>query len=314
MVGLSVVVLNFRTPDQTIKACECLSDAGRGINIEIIVVDNASSDGSAEAIIQRCPSARVIELSDNFGFAAGMNAGARKSSGEYVLFLNSDVEATPGSLNELIDYMRANLDVGMVAPLLIDENDNPTRTLLVQPTLWRTLIPALGKLRYKQWRKRIGSQPLDVEATEGAAVLVSRTAIEKAGLLDEDFFFYHEIVEWCMRIRDKAFRVVLVPSARMKHLCGGSTGGVWLPARIELKRSEYQLLGKRLGGFARMAAIIRDFFSETYRCVVYRIVGIAGSSRARTKLSSHSAVLCWLMMGMPDRHDTRYISRFGRWN
>jgi len=311
---VSVVVLNFRTPEQTARAIERLADAVPGADIEAIVVDNASGDGSAEAIRKRLPLARLIELDENLGFAAGMNAGAREASGDYVLLLNSDVEAMPGSLGELLDYMRANPGVGLAAPLLVDENEKPTRTLLVEPTLWRTLIPALGKLRYKQWRRRIGTEPLDVEATEGAAVLVSRAAIEKAGLLDEEFFFYHEIVEWCMRMRDKGFRVVLVPSARMRHTRGGSTGEVWLPARIELKRSEYQLLDKRLGTSVRLFAITRDFVSAAWRCMVYGLASAVGFKHARVKLSSHRAVLSWLVMGMPGRSDARYVSRFGGWN
>ena len=311
---VSVVVLNFRTPEQTARAFERLADAAPGVEIEAIVVDNASGDGSAEAIRERCPRARVIELSENLGFAAGMNAGAREASGEFVLLLNSDVEAMPGSLSVMLDYMRANPNVGLAAPLLVDKNENPTRTLLVAPTIWRTLIPALGKLRYRQWRRRIGPEPLDVEATEGAAVLVSRAAIERVGFLDEEFFFYHEIVEWCMRIRDAGFRVVLVPSARMKHLCGQSTGGLWLPARIELKRSEYQLLGKRLGSFVRAVAIARDVVSEAGRCVTYGMLSLGGSERTRTKLTAHGAVLRWIMMGMPNRRDSGYVSKFGGWD
>lgn len=311
---LSVVVLNFRTPVQTTHAIECLADAAPGVDIESIVVDNASGDGSAEAIRMQLPSVRVIELSENLGFAAGMNAGARDASGDYILLLNSDVEATPGSLSELLSYMRANPRVGVSAPLLVDENEKPTRTLLVEPTVWRSLIPGLGKLRYKQWQRRIKSEPLDVEATEGAALLVSRAAVEKAGLLDEDFFFYHEIVDWCLRIRQAGFRVVVVPSSRMKHLCGGSSGAVWLPARIELKRSEYQLLGKWLGRVVRCWAIARDVISEVCRCAEYGLLKLGGSERARTKLAAHGAVLHWLLMGMPGRRDKRYVSRFGGWD
>lgn len=311
---LSVVVLNFRTAEQTMRTIGCIADAALGIDCETIAVDNASGDGSAGVIREQLPGTRVIELGENLGFAAGMNAGARHASGEYVLLLNSDVEATPGSLCELVSYMRANPEVGLAAPLLVDETGRPTRTLLVQPTLWRALIPALGKLRYKQWRKRIGSDPMDVEATEGAALLVSRAAIEKAGLLDEDFFFYHEVVEWCMRIRDNGFRVVVVPSVRMRHVCGGSSGGVWLPARIELKRSEYQLLAKRVGKAVRGAAIARDAVSESIRCAEYGLLSLVGSKNARIKLAAHAAVLRWIAMGMPGRRDKRYVSRFGSWD
>jgi N-acetylglucosaminyl-diphospho-decaprenol L-rhamnosyltransferase len=263
--ALSVIVLNYRTPDRTARALQCLADAAPGIEIEAVAVDNGSGDGSPDSIRRSCPIAKVIELPENVGFAAGMNAGIRAATGDYLLLLNSDIEALPGSISQLIEFIRANPHVGLAAPLLIDEDGNPTRTLL-----------------------------------------------DEAGLLDEDFFFYHEIVEWCMRIRDAGFRVVVVPAARMRHARGGSTGGLWLPAKIELKRSEYQLLEKRLGRAVRCWAIVRDGISESLRTAVYGLLSI-GSARAREKLSVHAAVLRWLTMGMPDRRDKRYISRFGDW-
>lgn len=306
---ISAVVLNYRSADQTVQAVRSVSETLCEESAEIIVVDNASRDGSANAIRAACPQAHVIELTQNLGFAAGMNAGIRAASGDYVLLLNSDIEALPGSLDAMLGYMRANPCVGLTAPLLVDESGNATRSLLVQPTLWRVLVPGLGKLRYSRWRRRIGTEPLVVEATEGAAVLVSREAIEKAGLFDEDFFFYHEIVEWCMRIRDAGFRVVLVPSAQMRHARGGSTGSLWLPARIELKRSEYQLLEKRLGRAIRLLAVARDVGSEAIRCAFYRLPGLS-----RTKLAAHAGVLKWILMGMPDHREERYTSSFGVWD
>lgn len=306
---VSAVVLNYRSADETLRAVQSIQHAVCGENTQIIVVDNASHDGSADAIRAACAEASVIELSENLGFAGGMNAGIREARGDYLLLLNSDVELLPGSLDMMLGYMRANPHVGLAAPLLVDERGNASRSLLVQPTVWRALLPMLGKYRYKQWRKRIADEPLDVEATEGAAVLVSRKAIDKVGPFDEEFFFYHEIVDWCMRIRDAGFRVVLVPGARMRHACGGSTRDVWLPARIELKRSEYQLLEKKLGSTVRLLAIGRDVLSESIRCAFYCLPGLS-----RTKLAVHAAVLRWILMGMPSRRDERYRSRFGVWN
>ncbi|MFH1676650.1 MAG: glycosyltransferase family 2 protein, partial [bacterium] len=193
---LSVIILNYRTPDLTVKALESLTQAASGIEIERIVVDSASGDGSIEFIRERFPYVKIIALSENLGFAAGMNAGARAASGDYILFMNSDVVAFPGSLKILTDYLEANPDTGLVAPLLVDKNGNLTRTLLIQPTLLRILVPAIHKSILWRWQRRIGTEPLEVEAAEGAAPLVNRAAIEKAGLLDEDFFFYYEILEW----------------------------------------------------------------------------------------------------------------------
>ena len=312
--NLSVVVLNFRTAERTIRAIECLPDASDEFTIETIVVDNGSNDGSAETIRKRFPQMHIVELPTNMGFSAGMNAGIRAASGDFILLLNSDIEAEPGSVVKLIEFMRDNPNVGLTAPLLVDENGKPNRSLLVQPTLSGVFIPLLGKLRYKQWRHRIGVEPLDVEATEGAAVFVKREAVDRAGLLDEGFFFYHEIVEWCMRIRDNGYRVAIVPRAKMKHSRGKSTEEVWLPARIELKRSEYQLLEKRFGRAVRRIAIARDLLLGIARCAFYGILNLAGVRRQVTKLAVHCAVVRWIVVGMPGRATYSYRRQFGQWD
>lgn len=314
---VSVVVLNYRTPEQTARAVGCLADAARETPLEVIVVDNNSGDTSVDVIRDRCPSASIIEMPSNVGFAAGMNAGIRASTGDYVLLLNSDVQAHPGSIDVLVRHLRTSSDIGLAAPLLVDEHGGVSRSLLLQPTFWRVVVPGLAKLRYKQWQRRIGGDILNVEATEGSAIIVSRDALEKAGLLDEDFFFYHEIVEWCMRIRDAGLRVIVVPEARMTHLCGGSTAKLWLPARIELKRSQYILLGKRFGGlFSRLVAA-RDLLCELAAVILYLAcsAGCLGRSRRmRAKLAAHWAVLRWMLCGMPGRRSRLYLSMFGGWD
>ena len=210
-------------------------------------MDNCSGDGSVETIKGSCSGVKVVQMPANRGFAGGMNAGIRESSGDFVLLMNSDIEASPGSVRSLLSYMQSNPDVGLCAPSLVDGGGRRSRTLLLQPTLARLLVPWVGKGDYRGWVARVGSQPLDVEATEGAAVLVTREAIRSAGPMDEDFFFYHEIVKWCARIRDRGFRIVIVPEAVMTHHCGASSKYTRRAARVELKRSDDQLIGKKLG-------------------------------------------------------------------
>lgn len=316
-VRVSIVVLNFRTGEEAIAAVRSSMAAAGGIDVEAIIVDNASGDGSAEYLRRECAGAAVVEMDANLGFAAGMNAGIRASSGEYAVLLNSDIIAKPESVSALVAYMDRHADVGLCAPLLVDEAGRPSRTLLLQPTVARVLLPWIGKSHYRAWRSRLSSEPLEVEATEGAAVMVRRSAFEQAGLMDEEFFFYHEIVEWCMRIRDHGWKCVVVPSAQMVHTCGGSTGGVRRAARVELKRSEYQLLRKRLGIAICMATLARDAISETLSVCFYGAAAVLSLGRWRRgldKLRMHSSVWLWLLLGMPHRSDRRYERHFGRWD
>ncbi len=314
---LSIVVLNFRTPAQTVKALECAGATIADGPVEMIVVDNCSGDGSVETIKGLCSGARVVEMPSNLGFARGMNAGIRESSGDFVLLTNSDVEASGGSVQRLLSYMLSNPDVGLSAPSLVDGGGKRSRTLLLQPTLTRLLVPWVGKSNYRAWVAKVGSQALDVEATEGAAVMVRREAIRAAGLMDEDFFFYHEIVEWCARIRDRGFRIVVVPESVMTHHCGTSTKYSRRAARVELKRSEYQLIGKRLGTAARRVVIARDAVSELASVCFYAgayTLSLGAWKRGFDKLSAHWAVWRWLAWGMPGCSDERYRKHIGVWD
>jgi len=313
---LSVVVLNYRNAELALDGIRCLPEAVGTGSYELIVVDNASGDGSAAYMRESLPWARVIETPSNAGFAAGMNAGLRQANGDYVLIMNSDVRPGAGSVETLLAYMRGHPDVGIAAPLLVDESGRTSRTLLIQPTIWRAFVPLLAKLRYKRWCDRLDVCPLAVEACEGAAAIVTRQAIERAGLLDESFFFYYEIVEWCMRIRQSGLSVVIVPSAKMTHLGGQSTANRHLAAQVELKRSEYLLLRKLFGRAVWCAAVTRDTFSEALRTLFYAALArSAGRRRTRSleKLAAHAAVLRWLLRGMPTRDSAWYKNVLGAW-
>jgi len=315
-VKLSVIILNYRTPEITVRAFKSLDKAASNLEIEKIIVDNGSRDGSVEFIRERAPSARIIELPENRGFAAGMNAGARAASGDYILFMNSDVEAFPGSLNILVDYLEANPDTGVVGPLLEDGNGKFARTLLFQPTLLSELVPVIGKLNLLRWERRIGTEPLEVEGVEGAAPVASRAAIEKAGLFDEDFFFYAEIEDWCLRIRRNGFKIKVIPNARMMHAREGSSREIGRPTKIEIKRARYLLIKKSLGGFAGNLVIGTDFLSGIFKVIFYAIgylLSMLSWKRGYKKLVMYSGLLFWIAAGMPERSAPIYRKLFGKW-
>lgn len=316
-VDLSIVILNFRTPDASIQAARSAIGASGSRPAEVIFVDNSSGDGSVDRFKLDFPGGVAVEMPSNAGYAAGMNAGISLSRGEYILLLNSDIEAQDSSVDALIRYMVENGSVGLASPVLLDEKGNIVRSLLIVPTIARALLPPLAKSDYRRWHKRIGQEPMSVEAIEGAAVMVRRSALEKVGTLDERFFFYHEIDEWCMRMRDAAYESVLLPEAHMTHDQGGSSGGIRKSARIELKRSEYILLAKRFG--SAFAALIkaRDFFEELLSTFFYFVMVsllLDGNTRMKEKLSAHRSFLMWMMTGMPDHRDSLYIRLFGSWD
>ncbi len=314
---MSVIILNFRTCEDTLRALRSVAANKSDIQIEMIVVDNASGDGSAGRIRDAWPSARIIELDANLGFAAGMNAGIAASNGDFLLLLNSDVEVVLGSMQSLLEAMRGDEGIGLAAPSLVDRAGRECRGQLLAPTVWRLLVPRVGQVRDHLARRRARWGIVDVEATEGAAVMIRRKVLKTVGLLDEGFFFYHEIVDWCARIREAGYRVVVVSTPHMIHACGGATKGMRPAASVELKRSEYQLVRKRLGRAACAAVMARDYLGESVSVAFYALMCVftlCAARQYRGKLAAHLAVLRWILAGRPGRKEGAYLKLFGSWD
>jgi GT2 family glycosyltransferase len=208
-VTLFAVVLNWNGGDDTLAALESL----RGI--ETICVDNGSTDGSDGAVEERFPEVELVRLGENLGFAGGNNAGIRRAlerGADWVLLLNNDAVALPGIAEALADAARP--DVGLLACKVVFP-DGRVQYAGARFVAW------LG-YSGRSWTRERSAK---VDRADGAAMAVSREAVERAGLLDEDLFAYVEDVEWSLRIRRAGFRIVLVPDAVVVHKGSASTGG-----------------------------------------------------------------------------------------
>ena len=201
------------------------------LEIEIIVVDNASMDGSLDALL-RLPCVQIIKNPANVGFAAACNSGARVASAQFLLFLNPDCFFKPDTLVRLLEAMRVGERVGMVGGLLANfdgtEQAGGRRAI---PTPWRSFVRAFGLARYSdRWPRlffdfHLHKQPLpdhaiEVEAISGACMMVRREAMQDVGEWDEGYFLHCEDLDWCMRFRQQGWKILFVPSAQVTHALG----------------------------------------------------------------------------------------------
>ena len=202
---------------------------------EILVVDNASMDSSLELCTQHFsnePKLRIIQNSTNLGFAAACNIGAKRVKGDYVLFLNPDCRLGISAVSDLKCVLESKVDVGMVGGLLVNpdgsEQGGGRRAV---PTPWRSFVRAFGLSRLaSRWPKLffdfhlhkqpLPNSPIEVEAISGACMLVKRDAIKDVGLWDEGYFLHCEDLDWCMRFRQRGWKIVFVPSAHVTHALG----------------------------------------------------------------------------------------------
>jgi GT2 family glycosyltransferase len=236
----------------------CLGSIDRNVSlsglpeVETIVIDNASTDGSVKMIAESYPWVTLVANSKNCGFAAANNQGIRLCRGEYILLLNPDTVMRNDSLKTLVDYLDAHPPVGAVGPFL----ENPDGTLQVScyptPTLlgesWRLLRPnrSIGHGAYpmQTWS---WSEEHEVDVVQGACLMVRRQVFERVGLLDEDYFIYSEEVDLCTRIRQANWQITWVPSAKVVHFGGQSTRQVATEMFLQLYISKVIYFRKHRG-------------------------------------------------------------------
>lgn len=228
---ISVVVVNYNAGP---LLAECIRTALPLVN-EILIVDNASSDSSIEQCARQFsdePRLKIVRNDVNLGFAAACNIGFSQTKGDFVLFLNPDCRLDEAAVSELLRALQADAAVGMVGGRLVNsdgsEQGGGRRAV---PTPWRSFVRVFGLSRFaKRWPKLffdfhlhkqpLPDRPIEVEAISGACMLVKREAIDDVGLWDEGYFLHCEDLDWCMRFREKGWKILFVPSARVTHALG----------------------------------------------------------------------------------------------
>jgi GT2 family glycosyltransferase len=226
-MDLSIVIVNWNTQG---LLRDCLTSVFRGLGplkAEVIVVDNASEDGSARMVRREFPEVRLIENARNLGFAAGNNTGLRQATGRHVMLLNTDTLVHGDVLPQAVAWLDAHPSVGVLGPRVLNADGSvqpscsafPSLAFLAMQTLGLTRIAALDAYRMTGW-DRMSERQVDV--ISGAAMFVRRAAMEAVGLLDEAFFFYGEETDWCHRFKRAGWDLVFAPIPEITHFGGGT--------------------------------------------------------------------------------------------
>lgn len=236
---LSIVIVVYQTPDLLRRCLDFLEAAGIAVSWEAIVIDNAPQVGDCAGVAAGRPRVRYVPNPHNVGFGRGCNQGIRLARGRNYLLLNPDVEVRPGSCKVLLDYLKQNADVGIVAPRLhyadgrLQESCRTFYTLpifLLRRTFLGRLFPNARLVREHLMLDWDHEDTRTVDWCLGACMLVRREAAEDVGLMDERFFMYFEDVDWCYRMRQRGWKVVYHPASRMIHHYQRSSAG-WKPSR-----------------------------------------------------------------------------------
>lgn len=218
---VSIVIVNWNTGELLARCLGSLRPRG-GLTVEVIVVDNASIDGSASLEAPPDDDVQLVLNVENVGFARACNQGIRRSGGRYVLLLNPDTRLVAGALEALVAFMDAHPEAGAAGPALLNPDGSlqPSggqlpalrRLLAIHPLLVRFLAVPDDPLRHRDF-----GLVVEVEEVSGACLIGRRAAVEAVGLLDERFFLYYEDVDWCRRLRQDGWKIYYVPQARVVH-------------------------------------------------------------------------------------------------
>lgn len=254
--SLDVVIVSYNTRADTLACLTSLFAAAPAGLGRVWIVDNASSDGSVDAVRRGWPAAEVIALEKNIGFGAANNVAMRRSTAPLLLLLNSDTTVPHGS----IDTLAARLDAtGAVAagPRLVDARGRPEVSFgpMLSPAAevaqrFRVRLAARSSDWAQRYVDRLVSTERDVDWVSGACLLVRREAALAAGLFDERYFLYEEDVDFCAALRARGGRVLFTPRAQIVHLRGRSPRSMRGGGATHYDRSHVAFYEKHLPGWA----------------------------------------------------------------
>ena len=256
MPRLSIIIVSYNSRGPLEHCLRSLTATPARVDREIVVVDNASSDGTAEYLRARWPGVRLIEAGGNVGFAGANNIGIRQTFGELVMLLNPDTIVPEGTLDRLIAALDARPNAAVIGPRIVDDGGRPELSFgrMISPLAeLRQKILLLGNDRrvpvITTIVHRLTRRSRIVDWVSGACLLIRRADLEAAGLLDERFFLYTEDVDLCASVRTRGRQVWFIADVAIVHLRGRSIVTSRRAADAAYRRSQIAFYEKHHPGW-----------------------------------------------------------------
>ncbi|MCP4425627.1 MAG: glycosyltransferase family 2 protein [Chloroflexi bacterium] len=267
---LSIIIVSWNVRE-LLRACLHSIDAGRGgLDLELIVVDGASGDGSPAMVREAFPWVKLIACDENVGFPKGNNIGLAEVNGRYILLLNPDAEIRGDALPIMLDYLERHPDVGVVGPQLLNADGSiqssrrrfPTLATAFFESTWLESIAPKRILRHYYTLDLPDDETADIDWGMGACLMTRREVVEQIGGLDEAYFMYSEELDWQRRIKDAGWRIVYLPTAQVLHHVGKSSEQAVTARHINFQRAKLRYFRKYHGRAA--TAVLRLFLLLNY--------------------------------------------------
>lgn len=312
---LSVVFLSYNTRDLTRQALNSVLAAAEGLEAEIFVVDNASTDGSADMVAEEFPQVKLVCNEANVGFSAGNNVALRQVAGEYALLINTDTIVRRDALHTMVDFLDAHPEAGACGCKILDPDGSlqldsrrgfptPLAAFCKMSGLSR-LFPKHPLMARYHLTHLDPEQTAEIEVLSGSCMMVRKAAMDQVGLLDEDYFMYGEDIDWCYRFHRAGWKIYYVPTTAIIHFRGESGRGT--PLKILYRKSQ------------AMSIFVNKQMARRYRFFplwllqvgialhgTFRFLGRAARALALPLIDA-GLVLCGLKLGLTVRYHPELV-------
>jgi GT2 family glycosyltransferase len=285
---VSVIILSWNTKEYLYRCVSSLGERLHSALYEVIVVDNASCDGSIELVREEFPSVRIIVNEENRGYAEGNNIGIREARGEYIVLLNSDIEVLENALESMADFLIKNTRYGAVAARMLSPDGSVQRcckqfpsiaTLFLFDITCNRMLRQAPPVRRYLMRHFDHLSSRDVEQPPGACFMVPRRVVQEIGVFDERFYLFFNDVDYCKRIIKRGYRIRYLFEARVMHH-GGRSVVQYDSYRREWYLGRYRYFAKWHGPTGKLLARLATALTagEESICIVFRGLMSAGSA------------------------------------
>lgn len=276
MTDLSVIIVSWNSKLYLSDCLRSIFSETISHEVEVIVVDNSSTDGSSKEVEINFPNVKLIQNSHNMGFATASNIGIKYGTGRYICLVNSDIKILDRCLDRMCDYMDGNPCVGMLGPKILNRDMTQQKSCRQFPTLWNNFCPAVGLDKvFPNLIFFSGEQILisadnvhKVDALSGCLVMVRRSALAEVGLLDEKFFIYSEDVDWCKRFWDMNWKVIFYPHAKAIHYGGRSSTHEPIRFSVEQVKAKLQYWRKHHNFLKVKILTFIELFRQSIRIAI----------------------------------------------
>jgi hypothetical protein len=321
LIDLSVIIVCTNEYHFLRTCLPSLFASAQGLELEVIVVDNASSDGTQEMLQREFPTVRVLRNAENLGFAAANNRGLAIASGELLMLLNPDTEVQGKAVYDFVRFVKANPEVGIAGCRLVLPDGSTQQSVRSFPSVWNVFCEISFLYRVFPKSKLFGryymsyfdyESSLNVDWVCGACIVFRRAVYETVGALDEQFFMYTEEMDYCFRAHKSGYQTWYFPGASIKHFWGGYNA---FTRRIILWTNGSQMLffQKHFKGITRTLLQSMKIMGLVNRFFLFLILGLLKRNTHDLRKSYFHLYAAWKLMTEPWQYHPGRTSPAAPW-